>query len=136
VTSVAIRAYLRPVRSSSGWIARRVLLLLLLVATLATLYTMATLRWSYSEGERVGWVQKFSRKGWLCKTWEGELAMVTMPGAIPEKFFFSVRDDRVADRLNRSLGKRVALTYTEHVGVPTTCFAETGYFVSDVKVLE
>jgi hypothetical protein len=124
-----------PVKSSSGWFASRALLLLVLVAALAALYTLATLRWSYSDGERVGWVQKFSKKGWICKTWEGELAMVTMPGAIPEKFYFTVRDDLVAERLNRSLGKRVALIYSEHKGIPTTCFGETGYFVSEVRVV-
>lgn len=92
--------------------------------------------WSYSEGERAGWVQKFSRKGWICKTWEGELALVTMPGTVGEKFYFSVRDDAVAQKINRSLGKRVTLTYQEHIGVPTTCFAETRYFIRDVRNIE
>ncbi len=136
MTRRGIRGYVPPVRPPHGFVVRRLLLLLLLVAALGALYTMATLRWNYSEGERVGWVQKFSRKGWLCKTWEGELAMVTMPGAIPEKFFFTVRDDRVADKLNQTLGRRVALTYTEHVGIPTTCFGDTSYFVDGVKVVE
>jgi len=35
-----------------------------------------TLQVVYSDGERVGYIQKISRKGWVCKTWEGELAMV------------------------------------------------------------
>ena len=100
------------------------------------LYTWSSLTWSYSEGERAGYVQKFSRKGWVCKTWEGELAMVAMPGTMPEKFFFTVRDDQVAQRINSSLGKRVAITYHQHKGVPTSCFGETEYFVSDVKVVE
>ena len=99
------------------------------------LYTWSALSWSYAEGERAGFVQKFSKKGWLCKTWEGELAMVSMPGTNPEKFYFSVRDDVVAQHINESLGKRVALTYQQHKGIPTTCFGETEYFVVAVKVL-
>ena len=100
------------------------------------LYTWSALAWSYSEGERAGYVQKFSKKGWICKTWEGELAMVSIPGSMPEKFFFSVRSDSIAGRINESLGKRVALTYEQHKGVPTSCFGETEYYVTDVKVVE
>ena len=103
---------------------------------LFVLYTWSALAWSYSEGERAGYVQKFSRKGWLCKTWEGELAMVSMPGTMPEKFYFTVRDDAAADRINRSLGRRVALSYEQHKGVPSSCFGDTEYFVTDVKVVE
>jgi hypothetical protein len=100
------------------------------------LYTWSALNWSYSQGERAGYVQKFSRKGWVCKTWEGELAMVNIPGSLTEKFQFTVRDDRIADYINASLGKRVALSYDQHVGIPTTCFGETQYFVTAVRVVE
>ena len=100
------------------------------------LYTWSTLNWSYSTGERAGYVQKFSRKGWICKTWEGELAMVNIPGSLTEKFLFTVRDPKIADYVNASLGKRVALSYEQHKGVPTTCFAETEYFVTAVRVVE
>jgi len=103
---------------------------------LLVLYTWSALTWSYSSGERAGYVQKFSRKGWVCKTWEGELAMVAVPGSMPEKFYFTVRNDSVANLINQSLGKRVALHYNQHKGVPTSCFGETEYFVSDVKVVE
>jgi len=99
-------------------------------------YTWIVLSWSYSEGERAGYVQKLSKKGWLCKTWEGELALVTMPGTVGEKFFFSVPDDAVAHKINESLGKRVTVTYEEHIGVPTTCFAETRHFVNNVRIIE
>ena len=99
-------------------------------------YTWATLAWAYSTGERAGYVQKFSKKGWICKTWEGELAMVSIPGTMPEKFYFTVRDDAVAARVNQTMGKRVALTYKQHKGVPTHCFGETEYFVVDVKPVE
>jgi len=98
-------------------------------------YTWAVLHWNYSTGERAGYVQKFSKKGWLCKTWEGEMALVSMPGTVAEKFYFTVRDDEVAARINQSVGQRVSLTYRQHIGVPTTCFGETQYFIDDVKTV-
>lgn len=110
------------------------LLLLLLAGLLFALYLWAALRWSYSDGERAGYVQKFSRKGWVCKTWEGELAMANLPGAMPEVFRFTVRDDAVAARLDQSMGKRVSLHYQQHRGLPTSCFGETEYFVDGVRV--
>jgi hypothetical protein len=110
------------------------LLLILLVGIgLLALYVWITLNFDYSEGERAGYVQKFSSRGWVCKTWEGELAMVNLPGAMPEIFRFSVRDGAVAQRLNKSLGQRVRLHYEQHKGVPTDCFGETEYFVTDVE---
>ena len=99
-------------------------------------YTWSALHLSYSKGERSGYVQKLSKKGWVCKTWEGELAMISMPGTAPQIFAFSVRSDAVAEKINRSIGKRVALVYEQHKGVPSKCFGETEYFVTDVKVVE
>jgi hypothetical protein len=116
--------------------ARFLLVTVLAALVLFVAYTWIVLTWSYSQGDRAGYVQKLSKKGWLCKTWEGELALVTMPGTVAEKFYFSVRDDAVAQSINQSLGRRVSLTYEEHVGVPTTCFAETSYFVTSVKVID
>jgi hypothetical protein len=95
-------------------------------------YALIVANWSYSSGERAGWVQKFSTKGWLCKTWEGEMAMVSMPGSTAEKFYFTVWDDRIADEINKLMGKRVSLHYEEKVGIPTTCFGETRYYVTKV----
>ena len=112
---------------------RGMLILVSACLLLAILWTWLTLSWSYSEGERAGYVQKFSSKGWLCKTWEGEIAMVTMPGAIPEKFPFTVRDPAVAGTINDLAGKRVVLTYQQHKFIPTSCFGETEYFVNAVR---
>lgn len=112
------------------------LLLLVLVIAGPVAWTWITLSYNYSDGERAGYVQKLSRKGWVCKTWEGELALVNLPGAMPEIFYFSVRDDAVAKRIQEVVGKRVALTYEEHIGVPTNCFGETDYFVVDVRAVE
>jgi hypothetical protein len=110
--------------------------LALLPFALFALYTWATLNWVYSSGERVGYVQKFSKKGYLCKTWEGEIVLVSMPGTQAEKFVFTVTDDGIAKRVNDSLGLRVKLIYEEHKGIPSSCFGETPYFVQDIKVLE
>lgn len=101
---------------------------------LFTLYVGLAFRWSYSDGERAGVLQKFSRKGWVCKTYEGELAMSTVPGVAPTIWEFSVRDEGAVPRINQAIGKRVVLHYTEHRGIPTTCFGHTAYFVDSVTV--
>ena len=107
----------------------------LVLIGVAAAWTAATLAFSYSEGERVGFVQKLSKKGWICRTWEGELAMSPVPGAAPQIFAFTVPDEAVATRITASEGKRVSLKYEEKKGIPTSCFGETSYFVRDVRVL-
>ncbi len=100
------------------------------------LWSWVTLGYVYSSGDRAGYVQKLSKKGWLCKTWEGELAQVNLPGSIsPQIFNFTVRSDSVAGLLERDLGKRVSITYEQHRGVPTSCFGETEYFVTNVRTV-
>jgi hypothetical protein len=111
---------------------KRLLLAVLVLLIVGVAYFAVVLNWNFSAGERAGWVQKLSKKGWLCKTWEGEMAMVTMPGAMPEKFLFTVWDDAVAEDINKKMGKRVTLHYEEKVGLPTTCFGETRHFVTGV----
>lgn len=108
------------------------LLWLLLPLALFALYTWASLSWVYSSGDRVGYVQKLSNKGWLCKTWEGELVLVTVPGTQAEKFYFTVRDPGVISKINALSGERVRLQYEEHKGVPSSCFGETSYYVNNV----
>ncbi len=122
----------KPAPREQGGALAKMLVALVVLAILATGYVFFVLNWNYSEGERAGWVQKLSRKGVLCKTWEGELAMVTMPGATPEKFFFTVWDDAVAEQINRLMGHRVSLHYQEKIGIPTTCFGETQHYVDRV----
>ena len=109
---------------------------LVLILALLAGFTWVTLHWSYSEGERAGYVQKLSRKGWLCKTWEGEMAMVTMPGTVAEKFAFTVPTEAVAAQLNANVGKRLALHYQQHRWIPSSCFGDTEYFVTDMRIAE
>jgi len=114
-----------------------VLLALVTVPVLCfTLYLGAALKWSYSDGERAGVLQKFSRRGWVCKTYEGELAMSVVPGVAPTIWEFSVRDEAVVPRLNAALGKLVVLHYTQHPGLPTSCFGLTEYFVESVEAVQ
>ena len=109
------------------------LLLIVLPVAVFALWTFATLTYTYSRGDRVGYNQKFSRKGWVCKTWEGELAISNVPGQAPQLFQYTVRDDAVAQQIQRLEGQRMAITYEQHNGVPTRCFGETPYFVVSAR---
>lgn len=122
--------------AARGAAALRVVATVFVLAILAIAYFWAVLGWNYSTGERAGWVQKLSQKGWICKTWEGELSMVAMPGSTPEKFLFTVRDDAVAESINRLMGRRASMHYEEKVGLPTSCFGETRYYVTKVTPVE
>ena len=118
---------------SKKWLRRIVVGLVLFVVLGTTLYTVFTLNYSYSKGERVGVVQKISKKGWVCKTNEGELAMVNMAGQQAEIFLFTVPDDKLSKEIESYSGHRVELQYEEHKGVPSSCFGDTPYFVVGAK---
>ena len=125
-----------PPRRSRKWLWLTLLSVVGAPVALFALWSAITLGYSYSTGERVGYVQKFSKKGWVCKTWEGELAMTTVPGTAPQLFEFSVRDDsvaRVIEDIMRTREGRVSLTYEQHKGVPTNCFGETDYYVVEAR---
>jgi len=111
---------------------RTVIGLVLTVLIALSVYLLFSYHFTYSKGESVGYVQKLSYKGWICKSWEGEQvrALATMP-AIPEKFAFTVRDNAVADQINAHIGQKVVIEYEQHKGLPS-CFGETEYFISKV----
>ena len=117
------------------WILMTLLLLLGLPLLVFAAWTWISLNVSYSNGERVGYVQKISKKGWACKTWEGELSMISIPGSVPQTFEFTVRDESVARNLLDAAGKRVAITYDQHRFGPSQCFGETEYFVTAIRVV-
>jgi len=117
-------------------VLKSITILLVSAIALFSLYVYMALNWSYSSGERAGFLQKVSHKGWICKTWEGELSLVAMPGSAPEKFLFTVRDEAVAQKVSAAAGKRVTLNYEQHKGLPSSCFGDTEYFVVDVKPIE
>jgi hypothetical protein len=120
-----------PRRSFKSWLLGSLLGAILLIV----LYTLFMLWWSYSEGERAGVLQKFSKRGWICKTYEGELAMYVVGGVAPQIWNFSVRDDAVVEQLHKAVGQQVRLHYSEHRGLPTSCFGETDYFVERVEIV-
>jgi len=123
-------------KEGKKWLLRIVIGGALLAIVGTVLYTEASLHFSYSSGERVGFVQKLSKKGWVCKTNEGELAMVNMSGQPATIFTFTVPDDKVSAEIESYSGHRVELHYEEHKGVPSSCFGETQYFVTAVKKTE
>ncbi|MBE3066286.1 MAG: hypothetical protein IMZ73_02490 [Chloroflexi bacterium] len=113
------------------------LLALILVPVVAVaLWAWVSLGYTYARGDRAGYIQKISKKGWLCKTWEGELAMANLPGTMPQIFSFTVRNDSIAGLLEKSAGKQVSLIYEQHRGVPTSCFGDTEYFVTGIRRIE
>jgi hypothetical protein len=118
------------------WRPITILAVILVPVFIFAAWAAITLSYSFSTGELAGFAQKLSKRGWICKTWEGELAMVNLPGAMPEIFRFSIRNDSIARLLERNLGKRVSLSYSQHRGVPTSCFGETEYYITNVRILE
>jgi hypothetical protein len=110
-------------------------LVVLIPVVVFTVWTESTLHFTYSSGERAGFLQKISRKGWLCKTWEGEIQLAAIPGSMPEKFVFTTRSDSIAEVLNKLNGQRVVLDYQQHKGVPSSCFGETEYFVTGARAV-
>jgi hypothetical protein len=121
-----------PVRKIRNKALIALLILVLVPLVVIVLWIWIALGYTYAMGERAGYIQKISKKGWLCKTWEGELAMANLPGTMPQIFTFTVRSDSIAHVIEQNAGKQVSLTYQQHRGVPTSCFGETEYFVIGV----
>ena len=122
-----------PVKKKRNKLLIGLLILVMVPAIIIALWIWVTLGYTYAMGERAGYVQKISKKGWLCKTWEGELAMANLPGTMPQIFTFTVRSDSIAHVLEQNAGKQVSLTYEQHRGIPSSCFGETEYFVTRVN---
>jgi hypothetical protein len=130
-----------PATANASWARRHWRVITLLLVILIPLLVIGgwvgfALGFTYSKGDRAGYVQKISKRGWLCKTWEGELAMANLPGSMPQIFTFTVRNDSLAQVIENNLGKQVSVTYEEHKGVPTSCFGETNYWVTNVRVVK
>jgi hypothetical protein len=106
---------------------------LLALVLLGVGYLLFAYHFTYSQGESVGFVQKISYKGWLCKTWEGEqVRALSVVPAVPEKFEFTVRDAAVVDKINQHIGQKVVLEYEQHRGLPR-CFGDSEHFVINVR---
>ena len=125
-----------PVKKTHRKILIALLALILVPVVAVALWAWVSLGYTYARGDRAGYIQKISKKGWLCKTWEGELAMANLPGTMPQIFSFTVRNDSIAGLLEKSAGKQVSLIYEQHRGVPTSCFGDTEYFVTGIRRIE
>jgi hypothetical protein len=125
-----------PVKKTHRRVLIALLSLVLVPVVAVALWAWVSLGYTYARGDRAGYIQKISKKGWLCKTWEGELAMVNLPGTMPQIFSFTVRNDSIAGLLEKSAGKQVSLIYEQHRGVPTSCFGDTEYFVTGIRRIE
>ena len=108
----------------------------LIAMAVGAIWIAIAMFYPYSMGDRTGYLQKLSRKGWVCKTWEGEVAMSNVPGQMPEKFYFSIHGDSLALAFQAVEGKRVTVSYSQHVLIPSTCFGDTPYWASRVKLAE
>jgi hypothetical protein len=124
------------VRITNFTISKTLTIALVVVALAIVGYVWLVKSISYSNGERVGYIQKISRKGWFCKTWEGEMVMQSAPGTLPEKFYFTSDTDSLVTEINNSLGKKIVLTYEQHKGLPSSCFGDTEYFAKALKVID
>lgn len=118
------------------WLGTLLGIVIVLPILVLSLWATTALHYTYSTGYRAGYLQKFSKRGWLCKTWEGELQITAIPGATPEIFLFSTRSDSIAALLSQLSGKRVAVEYEQHKGVPTSCFGDTEYFAIAVRPVD
>ena len=118
------------------WLGTLLGIVIVLPILIVSLWATIALHYTYSTGYRAGYLQKFSKRGWLCKTWEGELQITAIPGSTPEIFLFSTRSDSIAAVLSRLSGKRVAVEYEQHKGVPTSCFGDTEYFAIAVRPVD
>jgi|SRR2546423_265383 len=131
--AAAVKATPAPTHKKRNLALTILVAIVLIPAVIIALWIWVTLGYTYSTGDRAGYVQKISKKGWLCKTWEGEIAMANLPGTMPQIFAFTVRSDSIARVLEANAGKQVSLTYEQHRGIPTSCFGETEYFVTRVS---
>lgn len=132
-TEPVVPAPAAPAKKKHHRVRTIILLIVLIPVVVIALWIWVALGYTYASGERAGYVQKISKKGWLCKTWEGELAMANLPGTMPQIFSFTVRNDSIANVLEQTIGKQVSVTYEQHRGLPTSCFGETEYFISRVN---
>ncbi len=119
---------------------RRLLLFFMLISIITVTITFLYFNFTYSEGNRAGMLIKFSTKGFVFKTYEGELNVGSVnPGVgssvANNTWSFSVKDKKLADQLSIMEGKMVRLHYKEKIkNLPWQ--GETKYFVDKVEVLK
>jgi hypothetical protein len=127
----------------SNWIRikRRTRKFLLQLLVLIVIFTSIFIYWkyyyTYSNGYRAGLLQKFSHKGNLVKTYEGEMILSSVSGnanvvIASEKFYFSVTSSKLAQRLDTMQGQMVIVHYKQKNGV-LFWHGDSEYLVDSVK---
>ena len=87
---------------------------------------------TYSEGERSGELVKFSKKGLVCKTWEGQMNTGGVSNGAANTWEFTVEDEGVAKILQNKLGQKIDVNYKQEV-MTGPCRSETNYFVKSTS---
>jgi len=127
----------RPFKSRVRSFFIKVLVVLIILGA----FVLWTCSWTYSEGTRAGQLIKFSEKGVLFKTHEGELNMGGLrtgdakDGLEGNLWKFSVLDENVVKKLEEAEGKRVKLSYKERYKA-MAWQGDTNYFIVDVEVID
>ncbi|MBC3785003.1 hypothetical protein [Spirosoma utsteinense] len=112
--------------------------LLFLLVIFGVLYALTG--WSYSDGERAGTISKFSRRGFVFKTYEGVLNVGGFSGETgsltPQYFDFSVKEDNIATQITNAVktGQRVTLHYEEKI-LRLPWNGDTKYYITSVEII-
>ncbi len=94
---------------------------ILIIIVCGGLFTYWRFYYSFGEGNKAGLLIQFMKKGYVFKTYEGEIIQAGLKSypSVPvatKDFTFSVADPAVADSLMGYEGKEVVLHYTEYFG--------------------
>ncbi|HCE59162.1 MAG TPA: hypothetical protein DER09_15345 [Prolixibacteraceae bacterium] len=128
-----MKVNLKPVKKILYWI-----LFVLVIVIAAFIYFKYA--FDYSKGYRAGLLQKFSEKGVVFKTYEGEMILSSVQSnanvaIASEKFLFSVADESVAKQMEQIQGKNVVVHYREKKGT-LPWRGDSPYIVDSVKVAD
>jgi len=111
---------------------------LLIVIVLIVVFGYFKFGFTYSKGDRAGLLQKFSEKGIVFKTYEGEMILSSIQSnanvaIASEKFLFSVEDADIARQMEQIQGKYVVVHYREKNGA-LPWIGESNYIVDSVRI--
>ncbi|MCX6199749.1 MAG: 6-phosphogluconate dehydrogenase [Bacteroidetes bacterium] len=123
--------------SGASGVLKKILVGIVFLLLLALVITFLVFNFTYSEGSRAGVLMKFSKRGYVFKTYEGELntggvGNIANTAQVNQVWYFSVKDNGFADTLHLYEGKKVILFYQQKIKhLPWQ--GETDYFVNKVQ---
>lgn len=111
-----------------------ILIILLILVVLGIAVTQAHI--TYSEGSRSGYIKKFSKNGYIIKTYEGDLVQQINGVLTADSFHFTVKDDKIVQDITRALNnnERVEVKYKQQLYLFQALHGDTQYFVTEVKL--